>query len=98
MKELPQFPFVRRDLALVIDSHVQFEQIKKIAFSTERRLLKQVNIFDVYEGKGIASGKKSYAVSFILQDDQKTLKDAQIDDVMNRLIAAYKKELNADLR
>lgn len=98
VKELPQFPFVRRDLALVIDSHVQFEQIKKIAFSTERRLLKQVNIFDVYEGKGIVSGKKSYAVSFILQDEQKTLKDAQIDDVMNRLIAAYKKELNADLR
>lgn len=97
-KELPQFPSVRRDLALLIDSKVQFEQIKKIAFSTEKKLLKQVSAFDVYEGKGIPAGKKSYAISFLLQDDQKTLTDGQIDNVMNRLIANYQKELGAELR
>ena len=97
-KELPQYPAVRRDLALLIDSNVTFEQIQKIAFSTERKLLKNVNVFDVYEGKGIPSGKKSYAVSFLLQDDQKTLNDVQIDNVMNRLIANYTKELGAELR
>ena len=97
-KELPQFPSVRRDLALLIDSKVQFEQIKKIAFSTEKKLLKQVSAFDVYEGKGIPAGKKSYAISFLLQDEQKTLTDGQIDNVMNRLIANYQKELGAELR
>ena len=97
-KELPQFPSVRRDLALLIDSHVSFEQIQKIAYQTEKKLLKQVNVFDVYEGKGIPAGKKSYAVSFMLQDDQKTLTDSQIDNVMNKLIANYQKELGAELR
>ena len=97
-KELPQYPAVRRDLALLINSSVTFEQIQKIAFSTEKKLLKQVNVFDVYEGKGIPEGKKSYAVSFLLQDDQKTLNDVQIDAVMNRLIANYTKELGAELR
>lgn len=97
-KDLPQFPSVRRDLALLIDSSTTFEQIQKIAFFTERKLLKQVNVFDVYEGKGVPSGKKSYAVSFMLQDEQKTLNDIQIDNVMNRLIANYKKELGAELR
>lgn len=97
-KELPQFPSVRRDLALLIDSHVSFEQIQKIAYQTEKKLLKQVNVFDVYEGKGIPAGKKSYAVSFMLQDDQKTLTDSQIDNVMNKLIVNYQKELGAELR
>ena len=90
-KELPQFPAVRRDLALLIDSHVTFEKIQSVAYSTEKKLLKQVNVFDVYEGKGIPEGKKSYAVSFMLQDEQKTLNDAQIDNVMNRLISNYQK-------
>ena len=97
-KELPQAPSVRRDLALLIDSNIQFEQIQKVAFSTERKILKSVNAFDVYEGKGIPEGKKSYAISFVLQDEQKTLTDVQIDNVMNRLIENYKKELNAELR
>lgn len=97
-KELPQYPAVRRDLALLIDSNVKFEQIQKIAYQTEKKLLKQVNAFDVYEGKGIPSGKKSYAISFMLQDDQKTLTDSQIDSVMNKLIANYQKELGAELR
>lgn len=97
-REMPQFPSVRRDLALLIDSSVKFEQIQKIAYQTERKLLKQVNAFDVYEGKGIPTGKKSYAISFLLQDDQKTLTDSQIDNVMNRLIANYQKELGAELR
>ncbi len=97
-KELPQFPAVRRDLALLIDSHVTFEKIQSVAYSTEKKLLKQVNVFDVYEGKGIPEGKKSYAVSFMLQDEQKTLNDAQIDNVMNRLISNYQKELGAELR
>ncbi len=97
-KELPQFPSVRRDLALLIDSHVSFEQIQKIAYQTEKKLLKQVNVFDVYEGKGIPEGKKSYAVSFMLQDEQKTLTDVQIDNVMNKLITNYQKELGAELR
>ena len=98
VKELPQTPSVRRDLALLIDSNIQFEQIQKVAFSTERKLLKSVNAFDVYEGKGVPEGKKSYAISFVLQDEQKTLTDSQIENVMNRLIANYKKELNAELR
>lgn len=98
VKELPQAPSVRRDLALLIDSNIQFEQIQKVAFSTERKMLKSVNAFDVYEGKGIPEGKKSYAISFVLQDEQKTLTDIQIDNVMNRLIDNYKKELNAELR
>lgn len=97
-KELPQAPSVRRDLALLIDSSVTFEQIQKIAYQTERKLLKQVTVFDVYEGKGIPSGKKSYAVSFLLQDTQKTLTDSQIDGIMNRLIENYKKNLGAELR
>lgn len=97
-KELPQFPSVRRDLALLIDSKVSFEQIQKIAYQTEKKLLKQVNVFDVYEGKGIPEGKKSYAVSFMLQDEQKTLTDSQIDNVMTKLIANYQKELGAELR
>ncbi|MCQ2605763.1 MAG: phenylalanine--tRNA ligase subunit beta [Bacteroidales bacterium] len=97
-KELPQAPSVRRDLALLIDSAVSFEQIKNIAYKTEKKLLKQVTAFDVYEGKGIPAGKKSYAIAFWLQDDQKTLTDTQIDSVMNRLIANYQKELGAELR
>ena len=82
----------------MIDSSVCFDQINQIAFATERNLLKQVNAFDVYEGKGIPEGKKSYAISFILQDNQKTLTDSQIDSVMNKLIAKFKQELAAELR
>lgn len=96
--ELPKFPAVRRDLALLIDKIVTFNQIKELAFKSERQLLREVDLFDVYEGKGVPEGKKSYAVSFILRDDNKTLNDKQIDKTMQRLIAAFGRDLAAELR
>ncbi len=96
--ELPKYPEVRRDLALLIDSTVSYAQIRKLAFETEQKLLKQVNLFDVYQGKNIPEGKKSYAISYILQDETKTLTDEQIDRVMKRLIDVYSRELGAQLR
>lgn len=95
---ISRFPEVRRDLALLIDQHVTFAQIKEIAEKTERRLIKQINLFDVYQGKNIEEGKKSYAVSFMLQDDKKTLTDHQIDAVMQKLMDAYINELGAKIR
>ncbi len=97
-KAIPKFPEVRRDLALLIDRSVTFLEIEKLAYQTERKLLKEVNLFDVYEGKNIEAGKKSYAVSFILQDEEKTLNDKVIDKIMNKLMDVYKKELNAVIR
>ncbi len=97
-KELPKYPAVKRDLALLVDASVSFEQIKQMAYNTERKLLKEVSLFDVYEGKNLEPGKKSYAVSFLLQDETKTLNDKIIEKVMNRLIDVYKKQLNASLR
>lgn len=96
--ELPKFPEVRRDLALLIDKSVKFKQIKDTAFKAERQLLRNVDLFDVYEGKGVPEGKKSYAVSFILRDDNKTLKDKQIDKTMQKFIAAIERDLGAELR
>ncbi len=96
--ELPKYPEVRRDLALLLDKGVRFQQISDLAFKQERRLLRQVDLFDVYEGKGVPDGKKSYAVSFILRDDEKTLNDKQIEKIMARLIQTYEKELGAQLR
>ncbi|HPF51815.1 MAG TPA: phenylalanine--tRNA ligase subunit beta [Draconibacterium sp.] len=96
--ELPKFPAVRRDLALLIDKNVRFNEIKQLALKTERQLLCDVDLFDVYEGKGVPAGKKSYAVSFILRDDYKTLNDKQIDKTMQRLIFVFGKELGAELR
>ncbi len=95
---VPKFPAVRRDLALVVDKNTRFEALKKLAFRTERRLLKSVGIFDVYEGDKVPEGKKSYALSFILQDENKTLTDKVIDKTMRRLQQAFEKELNAVLR
>lgn len=96
--ELPKYPAVRRDLALLIDKNIQFQQIKEAAFKTERNILRKVDLFDVYEGKGIPDNKKSYAVSFILRDDQRTLKDKQIDKTMQKLQDAFKREFEAELR
>ncbi|MBB3187471.1 phenylalanine--tRNA ligase subunit beta [Microbacter margulisiae] len=96
--DLPKFPEVKRDLALLIDKAVQFAEIEKIAYETEKKLLKKVQLFDVYEGKNLPEGKKSYAVSFILQDASKTLTDKQIDDIMQRLIKKYEETLGAQLR
>ena len=97
-EELPKFHTVRRDLALLIDKAVKFSQIKDAAFKAERQILRSVNLFDVYEGKGIPEGKKSYAVSFILRDDQQTLKDKQIDKTMQKILVAFERELGAKLR
>ena len=95
---LKKYPEVRRDLALLIDKEVQFSTIKALAFKAERQILKNVNIFDVYEGANLPDGKKSYAVSFILQDDEKTLNDKQIEKTMNRLISVYGREVGAQIR
>ena len=96
--EIPKFPSVSRDLALLIDKNVEFQQIEDIARQTERKLLKRVELFDVYEGKNLPEGKKSYAVNFILQDEQKTMGDKQIDAIMQKLIAQLTAKLGAQLR
>jgi len=89
---------VKRDLALLLDKQVQFAEIEKIAFESERKLLKEVSLFDVYEGKNLEAGKKSYAVSFMLQDENQTLNDKQIDKIMSKLIANLESKLGAKLR
>lgn len=97
-REIPKFPAVKRDLALLLDKEVQFAEIEKIAYETDKKLLKSVELFDVYEGKNLEAGKKSYAVSFTLQDENATLNDKQIDKVMQKLIANLQGKLNARLR
>ena len=96
--EISKYPSVSRDLALLLDQHVTFEQIEKIAFQTEKKLLNRVELFDVYEGKNLPVGKKSYAVNFILQDEQRTLNDKQIDAIMQKLIHNLTTTLKAELR
>lgn len=98
IKLVPAFPAVRRDLALLIDETVNYAQLEKIAVKTDSNLIKQVNVFDVYKGDKIASGKKSYALSFMLQDENKTLTDEEIDSVMKKLIKNFEKEVGASLR
>ncbi|RBA28641.1 phenylalanine--tRNA ligase subunit beta [Flavobacterium tibetense] len=96
--DIPKYPEVRRDLALLLDESVSFEKVYQIAKQTEKSLLKEINLFDVYQGKNLPEGKKSYAVSFILQDTTKTLTDAQIDKTMSKLQGNFEKELGATLR
>ncbi len=96
--EISKYPAVSRDLALLIDKSVEFAQIEQIARQTEKKLLKRVELFDVYEGKNLPAGKKSYAVNFILQDEQKTLNDKQIEAIMQKLITNLTKQLHAELR
>ena len=96
--EISKFPAVSRDLALLLDESVEFARIEEIAYKTEKKLLKSVSLFDVYEGKNLPAGKKSYAVNFVLQDETKTLNDKAIDAVMNNLIRQLKANLNAELR
>ena len=98
VKELAKFPSVKRDLALLLDDTVPFNEIYTLAFQTEKELLKTVDLFDVYQGDNLAEGKKSYAVSFQLQDDSKTLNDKQIDKVMQKLQSAFEREFKAELR
>ncbi|GAB3315740.1 phenylalanine--tRNA ligase subunit beta [Larkinella ripae] len=96
--EVSRFPEVRRDLSLVLDTGVTYAQISRLAYQTERKLLRDLNVFDVYEGENLDQGKKSYSVSFILQDTAQTLNDAVIDKTMNRLMSAFERELGAVIR
>jgi phenylalanyl-tRNA synthetase beta chain len=96
--DLPKTLPVRRDLALLVDKNVEFAQIEQIARQSEKKILKSVELFDVYEGKNLPDGKKSYAVNFILQDENKTLNDKQIDAIMKKLTANLTNKLGAELR
>ncbi|NDW19710.1 phenylalanine--tRNA ligase subunit beta [Dysgonomonas sp. 216] len=97
-KEISKYPVVKRDLALLLDKGVLFDDVKRIALKTEKKLLKEVKLFDVYEGKNLPEGKKSYAVNFVIQDSEKTLNDKQIDDIMRKIQMQLEKELGAELR
>lgn len=98
VSDLPKFPSVKRDLALLLDNKIEFKEIYNLAFQSERKLLKEVDLFDVYEGDKLPEGKKSYAVSFLLQDESKTLADKQIDKIMQKLQQTFEKNLDAVLR
>jgi phenylalanyl-tRNA synthetase beta chain len=96
--EVSKFPSVRRDLSMLLNKDISFEQLKQIAFKTEKGLLKEVNVFDVYVGDKLPEGKKSYALSFLLQDEDKTLTDKQIDAFMQKLILNFEKQVGAEIR
>ena len=98
INDLPKYPEVKRDFALLVDKTVEFADLARAAFATEKKLLKNVYLFDVYEGKNLEAGKKSYALSFILQDAENTLKDTQIENIMNRLKATFENQFHATLR
>ncbi|MBV8389226.1 MAG: phenylalanine--tRNA ligase subunit beta [Mucilaginibacter sp.] len=97
-QEVSKFPAVRRDLSMLVDKQVTFGQLKQIAQKTERKLLKDVNVFDVYQGDKLPAGKKSYALSFTLQDEEKTLTDKTIDGIIQKLIYNFGKEIGAEIR
>ena len=97
-KELPRFPEVHRDLSMILDNKINYEQLLIVAKKTERKLIRNIQLFDFYQGNKIEKGKKSYALSFTLQDQEKTLTDSQIDKVMNNLMKAFEKELGAQIR
>jgi phenylalanyl-tRNA synthetase beta chain len=97
-KDMSKFPSVRRDLALLLDKKITYKELEEIAFNTERKLLKTVNLFDIYEGDKLEAGKKSYALSFNLQDDDATLNDKQIENVMQKLIKTYTEKVGATIR
>jgi phenylalanyl-tRNA synthetase beta chain len=97
-REISKFPSVRRDLALLLDKNITFAEVEKIAYQADKKLLKDVTLFDVYEGKNLPEGKKSYAVSFILQDEETTLNDKQIDSLMAKTQQNLEQKLNATLR
>jgi phenylalanyl-tRNA synthetase beta chain len=97
-EELSKFPEVKRDLALLVDKEVTFEKLRSIALSTEKKLLKSVSLFDVYEGDKLPEGKKSYALSFVLEDKSQTLTDKVIDKVMNNLMAQFERQAGAQVR
>jgi phenylalanyl-tRNA synthetase beta chain len=96
--ELPKFPEVHRDLALVVDEAITFAQLRAVAFKVEKQLLKQVSLFDVYRGDKLPAGKKQYALSFTLQSAEKTFTDSDIERLMNSLLKAFEREVGAVLR
>ena len=96
--QVPRFPSVRRDLSLLLDAEVRFERLRKLAFNAERKLLREVDLFDVYQGEKLPAGKKSYALSFILRDPDRTLTDEQVEKAMGRIRNAIEKETGAELR
>ncbi len=97
-QELPKYPSVRRDLAILLDRECKFSQVREIAFRTEKNLLQDVGLFDVYESESLGKNKKSYAVSFIIRDNLKTLTDKTIDNIMKSLAKAFENELGARIR
>lgn len=97
-QEISKFPAVKRDLSMLLNADISFEQLKKIALKTDKKLLKAVDVFDVYQGDKLPEGKKSYALSFVLQDEEQTLADKQIDAVMQKLITNFEKEIGAEIR
>ncbi len=98
VQEVPKFPEVKRDLSLVLDKNVSFDEVRKMIIATEKKLMKEVTVFDVYEGENIPAGKKAYALGFTLLDDTKTLTDEEIDKTMNKLMAELEKKLGAIIR
>ncbi len=96
--DIPKYPAVRRDFALLLDEAISYAEIETIATQTEKKLLKEVNLFDVYQGDNLPEGKKSYAVSFTFQDENKTMTDKQIDKIMSKLQYRFENELKAELR
>ena len=97
-KEISKFPAVSRDLALLVDKQVTFAEIEKVCFATDKKLLKKVELFDVYEGKNLEAGKKSYAINLTLQDEDKTMNDKQTDNIMQKIVQSLEKQLGAKLR
>ncbi|MBT3621181.1 MAG: phenylalanine--tRNA ligase subunit beta, partial [Flavobacteriales bacterium] len=97
-QEVSKFPSVRRDLSLLIDKSVSFAELKKIATATDNKILKSVNLFDVYEGDKLPNGKKSYALSFIMADETKTLTDKYVDKVMDKLMKSFTDKAGAEIR
>ncbi len=98
VQDVPKFPEVRRDLSLVLNSQVKFEEIEALARNTEQRLIKEIIAFDVYEGEKIEQGKKAYALGFTLQDENKTLTDEEIDKTMTKLMSAFEGKMGAIIR
>ena len=97
-KEISKFPAVSRDLALLVDKQVTFAEIEKVCFAADKKLLKKVELFDVYEGKNLEAGKKSYAINLTLQDEDKTMNDKQTDNIMQKIVQSLEKQLGAKLR
>ena len=96
--DIPKYPSVKRDLALLLDKKITFAEVEKVALESEKKLIREVTLFDVYEGKNLPEGKKSYAISLLLQDDTKTLNDKQIEHIMSRVVANLQNKLDASLR